>query len=73
MLSCEGGRPDPPPLRQAGGVSVGTGDALAAPEDGAGGAADAIVVSPENVKRRRTAPAEEPCDDCAVDAKPSVI
>ena len=35
-------------------------------------AADAIVVSPEAAKRRRTAPAEEPCDDCAVDAKPSV-
>ena len=35
-------------------------------------AADSILISPENVKRRRTAPAEEPCDDCAVDAKPSV-
>ena len=35
-------------------------------------AANAIVVSPEAVKRRRNAPAEEPCDDCAVDAKPSV-
>ena len=35
-------------------------------------AADSILISPENVKRRRTAPAEEPCDHCAVDAKPSV-
>ena len=35
-------------------------------------AADSILISPESVKRRRTAPAEEPCDDCAVDAKPSV-
>ena len=48
-------------------AALGTSSSTAATR-----AADSILISPENVKRRRTAPAEEPCDDCAVDAKPSV-